>query len=256
MKNLKIAFATEVTYPNYCNRLKKSALKYFFNYDLIDKDVHYYISTNMVSEFDGYDDINNIHVYNVEDLRDDPLSAKYELLPKDPIGLYPSKYPWNLRRYIIQKAAEDGFNYIIYIDADNVFHTMETDKFYNELLAAYEPNIVATNQTIFKYENKKPDDVFQYHDIYIDHFKTNFGVDDHDTIDGPVQVFMGDTNEDIIRLTKYWTKLSLFGYEKPLGVGYENNKHGNLSFVIPMSNFKLKWKSFPFYPNHVFSDRY
>lgn len=251
----KIAFATEVTYPNYCNRLKLSALKYFLDYKLIDYNINYYISSNMPDLFKDYES-DHIKVYHVDSLRDDPLSHKYELLPENPQGLYPSKYPWNLRRYIIQKAAEDGFNYIIYIDADNVFHPMEVDQFYKVLIDAYEPNIVATNQTIFKYENKKPDDVFQYHDAYINHFQTNFATDDYDTIDGPVQIFMGENNTDIIRLMKMWTKLSIFGYSKPLGVGYENNKHGNLSFAIPMSNFKLKWKSFPFYPHHVFSDRY
>ena len=256
MNDIKIAFATEVTYPNYCKRLQESALKYFIDYQLQQYNIAYYVSTNMPNEFDAIKNLDFVKVYDVDSLRDTEESNKYEILPEDPRGLYPSKYPWNMRRYIIQKAAQDGYNYVIYIDADNVFHPMSSIDLYNVLINNYEPNIVATNQTIFKYANKTPDDVFNYHDQYIKHFNVSFETDQYDTIDGPVQVFMGETNEDIVRLMKKWTELTIFGYSKPLGVGYGNNKHGNLSFAIPMSNFTLKWKGFPFYPHHVFSDRY
>jgi hypothetical protein len=45
-----------------------------------------------------------------------------------------------------------------------------------------------------------------------------------------------------------------FGYESEFG--YKNNKHGNLSFVIPMSGFKLKWKSLPLFQDYKPEDRY
>jgi hypothetical protein len=255
--NPVISLATEVTYPNYCNRLKLSALKYYFDSGLSDFGIKYYISTNMPDEFSEYSDNSNVCVYHVDDLRKDcTKSFEHELLPENPIGLYPSRYPWNLRRYIIRQAAISGSNYVIYLDADNIFSTTDGTTLNNILINNYEPNIVSTNQCIFRYENKAPGDVFEHHDKYIDHFKTNYNTEDHDTIDGPVQVFMGDSSDDIIRFMNKWTELTIFGYEKPLGVGYANNKHGNLSFVIPMSNFKLKWKNFPFHPNHIFSDRY
>lgn len=255
--NLDISFATEVTYPNYCHRLKASILKYYLDLGLDKLNIKYHISTNMPDLFSEFADHDKIFVYHIDDLRADSAESKeLELLPDDPAGLYPSKYPWNLRRYIIRQAAQSGSNYVIYLDADNVINSHSATDVLQQLISVYEPNIVSTNQCIFKYANKAPGDVFEHHDAYIRHFQTNFSTDQHDTIDGPVQVFMGETNEDIIRLMNKWTELAVFGYQKPLGVGYGNNKHGNLSFAIPMSEFQLKWKGFPFYPNHVFSDRY
>lgn len=257
MSSPTISIVTEVTYPNYCNRLKLSALKYYIESGLNQFNVKYYVSTNMPDQFSEYFGNKDISIYSIDELRKDcPESFDYEILPSDPTGLYPSKYPWNLRRYIIRQAAVNGSNYVIYLDADNIFSSVYNQDLYNLLLNNYEPNIVSTNQCIFRYENKAPGDVFEHHDKYITHFNTNFPVESHDTIDGPVQIFMGDTPADIINFVNKWTELTIFGYKKPLGVGYGNNKHGNLSFVIPMMDFKLKWKQFPFHPNHVFSDRY
>jgi hypothetical protein len=255
---MKICFTTEVTYPNYVNRIKLSSLKDFLDKKLYDFDISYYISTNIPNEFSEYESNDFIKVFDVEDLRKNNLkSIELELLPEDPKGLYPSKYPWNLRRFIIEQAAIDGFDYIIYVDADNQFHKqLNGEEIFNELKKRYEPNTVKTNSAIFKYSNKTPNDVFNYHDDYIKHFNLNYSVDDYDTLDGPCQVFIGNTNQDILRFVDNWHKFTTFGYEKEFGYGYGNNKHGNLSFVIPTSGFKLKWESFPFYPNHKFEDRY
>lgn len=255
---IKICFATEVTYPNYVNRIKNSSLKCFLDKKLDELDIYYYISTNLPNNFTEYESNEKIKIFDVNKLREDNYeSNKFELLPEDPYGLYPSKYPWNLRRFIIEKAAKDGFNYVIYIDADTVFkNDLSQQEFYNQIVSAYEPNTVKTNSTIFKYITKSPGDVFNFHDEYIKHFNLNFEEDDYDTIDGPCQVFMGYTNYDILRITENWNKFTIFGYKQEFGYGYANNKHGNLSFVIPVSGFKLKWQGYPFYPNHVASDRY
>jgi hypothetical protein len=255
---MKICFATEVTYPNYVKRIKLSSLKDFLDKKLSDYEIYYYISTNITSEFDKYSSNEYIKIFDVDELRKDNIkSQELELLPENPTGLYPSRYPWNLRRFIVERAALDGFNYIIYVDADNQFHIHLTgEEIFNGLKQNYEPNTVKTNSAIFKYSNKKPDDVFNYHDEYIKKFNLNYDDDDYDTLDGPCQVFIGETNDDILRFVNNWHKLTTFGYEKEFGYGYGNNKHGNLSFVIPMSGFKLKWESFPFYPNHKIEDRY
>lgn len=255
---MKICFATEVTYPNYVNRLKMSSLKDFLDKKIYEFEVSYYISTNIPNEFKEYENIDFIKVFDVENLRENHNnSKKFELLPEDPKGLYPSKYPWNLRRFIIEQAANDGFDFIIYIDADTQFQPHLTgEEIASQLKMKYEPNTVKTNSAIFKYINKQPNDVFNYHDDYIKYFNLEYGVDDYDTLDGPCQVFIGETNKDILKFINNWHKFTYFGYEKEFGFGYGNNKHGNLSFVIPTSNFKLKWDSFPFYPNHKPEDRY
>lgn len=255
---MKICFATEVTYPNYVNRIKKSSLHCFLEKKLDEIGIFYYISTNLPNDFNEYENNEYIKVFEIDELRKNNIESKeYELFPENPIGLYPARYPWNSRRFIIEQAAKDGFNYIIYIDADTVFKNELTgDEFYKQIVSKYEENTVKTNSTIFRYKNKTPEDVFNYHDFYIDYFNLNFEQDDYDTIDGPCQVFMGETNRDILRFTDYWNKFTIFGYKKEFGYGYGNNKHGNLSFVIPISGFKLKWESYPFYPNHIVTDRY
>jgi len=255
---MKICFATEVTYPNYVNRIKLSSLKDFLDKKLYEYGISYYISTNIPNDFHEYDSNEHVKVFDVEYLRKDHFKSKeFELLPKDPTGLYPSRYPWNLRRFIIEQAANDGFDYIIYIDADTQFQPqLSGNEIYEMLKVRYEPKTVKTNSTIFRYSNKTPDDVFNYHENYIKHFNLSFDVDDYDTLDGPCQVFIGNDNNDILKLTENWSSYTNFGYEKEFGFGYGNNKHGNLSFVIPLSGFKLKWESFPFYPNHKYEDRY
>jgi GR25 family glycosyltransferase involved in LPS biosynthesis len=255
---MKICFATEVTYTNYTNRIKNSSLKCFLDQNLDEFEIFYYISTNLPDDLENYNNVRNVKIFDIDKLRENNFESKsYELFPENPIGLYPSKYPWNSRRFIIEQAAKDGFDYIIYIDADTIFNpNIDRVEFYKQIINSYEPNTVKTNSTIFRYVNKSPEDVFNFHNSYIDHFNLDYNVDDYDTLDGPCQVFIGETNEDILRLVKIWDDMTIFGYKKEFGFGYGNNKHGNLSFVIPMSGFKLKWSGFPFYPNHIIEDRY
>lgn len=253
---MKICFVTEVTYPNYIKRIKESSLKDFIDFGLSEYGIHYYISTNDTTAFYEFNETPFIHVYHIDDLRKDKIkSIKYEIFPEDPKGIYPAKYPWNCRRFIIEKAAIDGFDYVIYIDADTKFNqNLTSDEFIKIIQENFEPKTVQTNSTIFRYVNKTPNDVFDRHQGHINHFGFNFEDDQYDTIDGPCQVFIGETSVDIFNLVQNWHTLSEFGYESDFGYG--NNKHGNLSFVIPMSGFSLKWKGFPFYPNHRPEDRY
>lgn len=255
---MKICFATEVTYPNYVNRIKTTSLGSFLNKGLDKAGISYYISTNLPNNFDEFKDNESIKIFDIEELRKNyPESIKYELLPEDPTGLYPSKYPWNLRRFIIERAALDGFDYVIYVDADNTINlNINLDEILNSFKLNYEPNTVQTNSAIFRYSNGTPHDVFQYHDDYKKLFNLNFEVDDYDTLDGPVQVFIGENNESILKFISNWHKFAEFGYKKEFDFGYGNNKHGNLSFVIPLSGFKLKWKSYPFFQDHRPEDRY
>jgi hypothetical protein len=255
---MKICFETELKYQNFVNRIKTTSLGSFLSKGLDKAGVSYYIATNLPDNLSEYKDNDSIKVFDIEDLRKDkPLSIKHELLPEDPTGIYPSKYPWNLRRFIIEKAAMDGFDFIIYVDADNTINlNVNLEDILTSFKSNYEPNTVQTNSAVFKYSNGTPHDVFQYHDEYKKLFDFKFDVDDYDTLDGPVQVFIGETNESILKFTSNWHKFAEFGYEKEFGFGYDNNKHGNLSFVIPLSGFKLKWRSYPFFQDHRPEDRY
>lgn len=255
---MKICFTTEVTYPNYVNRIKKSSLAWFLDKKLNENGISYYISTNLPNQFDEYKNVPKIKVFDIENLRvNHQISKQYELFPKDPTGIYPSKYPWNMRRFIIEQAARDGFNYIIYIDADNVIQdNFDTTSIIRVLQNNFVPNTIQTNSTIFRFQNKTPHDVFEHHNKYIEHFNLSFEDNDYDTLDGPCQVFMGETNNNILNFIDNWHHFTNFGYQKEFGFGYGNNKHGVLSFVIPVSGFKLIWNNYPFHPHHNFEDRY
>ena len=66
---MKICFATEVTYENYVNRIKKSSLSWFLERELDKRGISYYISTNLPNNFNEYSDNDSIKVFDIEDLR-------------------------------------------------------------------------------------------------------------------------------------------------------------------------------------------
>ena len=255
---MKICFASDVHYPNYTKRVQESSLKSFLDVELYKFDVHYYISTNRPSDLIHLDGKNNVKIFDVDFLRkDNKNSLEFEILPKNPIGTYPSTFPYNLRRFIIEKAALDGFDYIIFLDADVIFRKDFNGEFIFELIKSqYEPNKVKTNVHIFEYSIDSTSEVFSQHSQYLNKLDFDFSSCSLNTLDGPVMVFMGETNKDILKLIDVWHFITDFGYKKSFGFGYDNFFIANLSFVIPMSNFKLESCDFPFYPNHIFEDRY
>jgi len=255
---MKICFVSDVHYPNYTKRVQESSLKSFLDYELFNHDIHYYISTNRPKDLMHLDGINNVRIFDIDELRKtNKKSIEYEILRKNPVGTYPSIFPYNLRRFIIEKAALDGFDYIIFLDADVVFRqNIPINDFIYHLKSKYEPNKVKTNVHIFRYSPHSDSEVFSQHNKYLENLFIDFSNKSLDTLDGPVMIFMGKTSEDIIRLTNNWHYITHFGYEKPYGFGYENFFIANLSFVIPMSDFELISDDFPFYPNHIFEDRY
>lgn len=255
---MKICFACDVHYGNYTKRIQESALKCFLDFKLYEYDIHYYISSNRPMDLIHLDGVNNVKIFDINELRkNNTNSVKYEILRKNPVGTYPGIFPWNLRRFVIEKAAQDGFDYIIYTDADLVFRDdINPSDFVKILKSRYSPNKVKSNVHIFQYSVDSTSEVFSLHDKYLKNLDYDFTNKDLNTVDGPVMVFMGETNKDILKLVNVWHDITNFGYEKKLGFGYDNFFIANLSFVIPMSDFKLESEDFPFYPNHIFEDRY
>jgi len=255
---MKICFASDVHYPNYTKRIQEATLKCFLDTELYEYDIHYYISTNRPKDLEHYNNVNNVKVFDINELRSkNVVSQKFELLPDNPVGIYPGKYPWNLRRFVIEKAAKVEFDYIIYVDADTILNGNITgEQIVNELKSKYQENKVKSNAAIFEYEENSTAEHFAQHKKYFEILDMTFQKNELKTLDGPCMVFMGKTNKDILNLVDVWHKFTDFGYQKELGFGYGNNFHGNLSFAIPISGFEVLHEQFPFYPNHVFEDRY
>jgi hypothetical protein len=251
---IKLCFLSEANYPNYVKRVKDFNIKRYLELDL---DIPFYISTNFKSEFKEYENHPYIKVFDIEELRkNDEVSKKNEPLPEDPTGIYPARYPWNLRRFILRKAAEDGYNALYFLECDTkIKDGMDKNEIIESMISLYEPNTVKTSSARFVYKNRHPNqELFYYHPKYIEDLNLTFEEDEYDTLDGTNQIFLGKDTESLQKFFDNWDFICNYGYEKV--DGYKTGYLSNLSFVIPMSEFKLIHTGTPFITNHVYDDRY
>ena len=251
----KFCLLSEAHYPNYVKRIQQYSIPRFLELDL---DIPFYISTNFKNLFEEkYLNHKYIKVYDIEELRKDNIkSQKYELLPPDPTGLYPARYPWNLRRFILEKAANDGYLGLCFIECDTKIHPGIENKhsLIQHLDTLFENNTVKTSSARFVYANRSPSCVFDSHSKYIEDLKFSFDDKQYDSLDGTNQLFFGETSESLLKFIENWHKICDYGYEKPWG--YKSGYLSNLSFIIPMSNFSLIHTTTPFITEHEFEDRY
>jgi GR25 family glycosyltransferase involved in LPS biosynthesis len=250
----KFCFLSEAHYPNYVNRIKKYNIKRYLELGL---NIPFYISTNLPEQFSEYKDHELIRVFDINELRKNNInSLKYELLPEDPTGLYPAKYPWNLRRFIIRKAVEDGFTGLFFLECDTkINQNIEKERLLSLITNLYEPNTVKTSSARFVYKNRhEGQELFGYHKDYIRNLNLKYNEEDYDTLDGTNQLFFGKNSESLLNFLNNWDFICDYGYM--IENGYKNGYLSNLSFVIPMSDFKLIHTDTPFQTDHVFEDRY
>jgi GR25 family glycosyltransferase involved in LPS biosynthesis len=250
----KFCFLSEANYPNYVKRIKEYSLKRYLELNL---DIPFYITTNIPEEFHEYKDNPLIRVFGIDELRKNNINSLInEKLPDDPTGLYPARYPWNLRRFILRKAAEDGYNGLFFIECDTkVDDRLDKHSLIQELELLFEPNTVKTSSARFVYKHRSPgQELFHYHESYISDLGLNFIEDDYDTLDGTNQIFLGESPQSIINFVNNWDYICDYGYMNR--DGYKTGYLSNLSFIIPMSGFKLKHTNTPFRTDHVFEDRY
>lgn len=250
----KFCLLSEANYPNYVKRIQQYSIPRFLELDL---DIPFYISTNCKDLFDNqYLDHPKLKIYDIESLRDNNQKSKeYELLPKDPRGLYPALYPWNLRRFILEKAALDGYNGLFFIECDTkIYPGLDGSKLLELMNALYEPNTVKTSSARFVYANRSPSCVFDSHAKYIEDLNLSFNDDQYDSLDGTNQLFFGATSDSLLTFINNWHKICDYGYEKQWG--YKSGYLSNLSFVIPISSFRLIHTATPFITEHAFEDRY
>jgi len=221
-------FLSEANYPNYVNRIQQYSIPRYLELNI---NIPFYISTNYKNLFkEEYLNHEYIKIYDIEELRKNNIkSQNYELLPSDPTGIYPARYPWNLRRFILEKAIDDGYLGLFFIECDTKIH----------------PGI-NKNRLIELMNN--------LYNEYIKDLKLNFNDEDYDSLDGTNQLFFGKDTESLKQFINNWHLISDYGYEKPWG--YKSGYLSNLSFIIPMSNFSLIHTTTPFITEHEFEDRY
>lgn len=247
-------FLSEANYPNYVNRIQQYSIPRYLELNI---NIPFYISTNYKNLFkEEYLNHEYIKIYDIEELRKNNIkSQNYELLPSDPTGIYPARYPWNLRRFILEKAIDDGYLGLFFIECDTKIHPgINKNRLIELMNNLYTPNTVKTSSARFVYKNRSPACVFDYHNEYIKDLKFNFNDEDYDSLDGTNQLFFGKDTESLKQFINNWHLISDYGYEKPWG--YKSGYLSNLSFIIPMSNFKLIHTETPFITEHSFDDRY
>ena len=84
------------------------------------------------------------------------------------------------------------------MDSDVIFKFINNGPQLREVLESfYEENVLATNQPLFEYTKGSQNEVFHLHDKYIEHFNLNYDEKTLMSLDGPVLVYMGKTNEDL-----------------------------------------------------------
>lgn len=250
----KFCFLSEAHYPNYTRRLKEFNLKRYLELGL---DIPFYISTNRPEDFKEYVDNPNIRVFDIEDLRkNNPESIINEPLPNDPRGLYPARYPWNLRRFIINKAIDDGYLGMFFLECDTKINDrVNKETLLSIMSSLYEPNTVKTSSARFVYAHRHPSqELFYNHQTYINDLGLNFKDEKYDTLDGTNQLFFGNDTNSLKKFMSNWNFIADYGYKKPYG--YKTGYLSNLSFVIPMSEFTLIHTETPFVTEHKFDDRY
>lgn len=250
----KICFLSEANYPNYVRRIKEYNLKRYLESGI---NVPFYISTNMPHLFQEYENHEFIKVFDINDLRkNDFFSKKNEILPDNPEGLYPSRYPWNLRRFIIRKAAEDGYNALFFLECDTkIKESISSDDLLNVLRNLYEEDCVKTSSDRYKYADRHPNqELFSQHDSYIRDLNLNFDEKEYDTLDGTNQLFFGKDSNSLLKFVQNWDTICNYGYT--VENGYNNGYLSNLSFVIPMSGYRLINTITPFVSYHIPEDRY
>lgn len=253
----KICFVLDCHYPNYTKRLKTTSLKQYIDLSLHEEGIGFIITTNRPNDFSEYKDL-GILVYDIDELRKNyKISLSHEILPENPTGIYPSKFPWNLERFGLNIAANLGYNIVINLDSDVLFNrNFEKGEFSLYMNYIFEKDVVKTNQAIFTYEKNSSNEIFHLHNKYIEHLNLSFEDFEYNSLDGPVIIYMGENNKRLNDFFDIWNKLSDFGYEKKFGYGYEGIVCGNWSLSIPMSGFRLKWSELPFVPHHHYEDRY
>jgi hypothetical protein len=201
--NEKICFVSEANQPNYVEQFnnKINSLPDWF-------DFSYYVSTdNLRSVTNAY---SKLKVFDIAELQKrTEQTEQYEQIQR---GSKLMKYPSNVRRHIIHKAFEDGFNYVIWNDCD-VFLKTDEDRFIKEM-QNLEINTIYTQNSIYRINKSSNQHPFGGCDRVLSDFNISDLKNRMKIHDGPTAIYYFD--RDVQR--KYieaWDNITLYGYQKP-----------------------------------------
>jgi len=230
-KEMKVCFVTEAYQLEYVNQFNRKIKEL---HDILGDDVHYYVSTNLPNKIDN--NYKNLKVFDLYDLQERSLKTKkYENFNNKKTY---RKYPWNLRRHIINKGFEDGFDYVIWTDCDVSLKKNITYEKLIKLLIKLEKNTIYTNSVIYTFNQTNPKRMFNNHEKVFKDLNLKFDKNNMVTHDGPTAIYYLD-NEHQKRFIEKWDFMVEYGYESKYW-GDGNWFIPNLIYVILMSGVKVK----------------
>ena len=200
---MKICFVSDANQENYIKQFndKIESLPEDF-------DFHYYVSTNipdMVTK-----KYPKLKVFDLSELQNRTKNTLvYEEL-KNKSNLF--HYPANIRRHIINKAFEDGFDYVVWNDCDVKFNT--TVELFIEEIKKYNINTIYTQSSIYRYGNHGNQAPFGGCDQVLEDFNQKDKKEKLKIHDGPTAIYFLDENTKK-NYIKVWDEITLYGYEKP-----------------------------------------
>jgi hypothetical protein len=229
-QKMKVCFVTEAHQLEYVNQFNCKIKKL---HDILGDNFHYYVSTNLPNKIDN--SYKNLKIFDLCDLQErSPKTKQYENLNDKHVY---HKYPWNLRRHIICKSFEDGFDYVIWTDCDVIFKKNVTYKRLIELLNKLDKNTIYTDSVIWKFNNE-PQKVFNNYEKVFKDLNLKFDKNDMITHDGPTAIYYLD-NEHQKKFIEKWDFMVGYGYESRYW-GDGNWFIPNLIYAILMSGIKVK----------------
>lgn len=227
-EKIKACIVTDAHQEKYAKKINKK-IKSFA--PQLDQCLQYYVCTDKPELIDS--NIDYLKVFNLTHLQErDPKTKDYENISKT---VKYRKYPWNLRRHIINKALEDDFDYVIWNDCD-VSLLVDRSVLFNSLKKC-EYNNVYTQSTIWNFKNNRERKAFYNCDKVIKDLSINIPKNQLITHDGPTAVYRLDKNHKK-SFIESWDLLTLYGYESK----YWNEPNWfipNLVYVFAMSGVGL-----------------
>lgn len=225
---MKVCLATCVHYEKYLNQFKIKLLRSYLESNI---PFPLYVDTNMSHAVGKHP---NVHVFDTSSLQD-PQSRILEELPLSPP--YYNHYKWNLRRFIIKRAAQDGYNIILYSDVDAI---LLSDNLEERVMAEYKENCFKSASYIWEYQQVPENSVFRHFWQYQADFP-HWGLTTHNlkAIDGPTNYYFGKSTSDIIQLINRWSEIVYATY---------NLNYGDRNFFIEnqsMALNSLRWSIEP-----------
>lgn len=203
MENKKICFVSDANQENYIKQFNSKIENLPEDFDFI-----YYVCTNIPDMITNKYD--KLKIFSLSDLQKrDEKTIEYEVLEK---GVNLFKYPANIRRHIINKAFEDGFDYVVWNDCDVQFST--TKELFLIELEKFKINNIYTQNSIYRFGNGGNQAPFGGCDIVLKDFKSEDKKTRLKIHDGPTAVYYFD-KETQKNYIKSWDEITLYGYQKP-----------------------------------------